>query len=124
MKPPCNNWKKNIPDHIVMEIETFISALDSKIQISKVILFGSWAKNTAHAWSDIDLAIISEDFVEEPDERIAHMLGIAMQSSCNRIQPLGYTQNEFSNGEDQRFLGEIAHGLRIEWNTKSEDFNG
>ncbi len=32
------------------------------VQFKKVILFGSYAHNTAHQWSDIDLALVSDDF--------------------------------------------------------------
>jgi len=32
------------------------------VQFKKVILFGSYAHNTAHKWSDIDLALVSDDF--------------------------------------------------------------
>ncbi len=32
------------------------------LQLKRVILFGSYAHNTAHKWSDIDLALVSDDF--------------------------------------------------------------
>jgi predicted nucleotidyltransferase len=32
------------------------------VQFKKVILFGSYAHDTAHKWSDIDLALVSDDF--------------------------------------------------------------
>ena len=32
------------------------------VHFKKVILFGSYARNTAHEWSDIDLALVSDDF--------------------------------------------------------------
>ena len=32
------------------------------VQFKKVILFGSYARNTPHEWSDIDLALVSDDF--------------------------------------------------------------
>ena len=32
------------------------------IHFKKVILFGSYARNSAHQWSDIDLALVSDDF--------------------------------------------------------------
>jgi len=31
-------------------------------QFKKVIFFGSYAHNAAHKWSDIDLALVSDDF--------------------------------------------------------------
>ena len=32
------------------------------VQFKKVILFGSYARNAAHKWSDIDLALVSDNF--------------------------------------------------------------
>ena len=32
------------------------------LHLKKVILFGSYAKNRAHKWSDVDLALVSDDF--------------------------------------------------------------
>ena len=32
------------------------------IHFKKVILFGSYARNAAHKWSDIDLALVSDNF--------------------------------------------------------------
>ena len=32
------------------------------VHFKKVILFGSYARSTAHEWSDIDLALVSDDF--------------------------------------------------------------
>lgn len=34
--------------------------------IEKAYLFGSYAKNTQHEWSDIDVAIVSRDFNNIP----------------------------------------------------------
>lgn len=32
------------------------------INFKRIILFGSYARNNAHEWSDIDLALVSDDF--------------------------------------------------------------
>ena len=34
------------------------------VHFKKVILFGSYARNSAHKWSDIDLALVSDDFID------------------------------------------------------------
>lgn len=52
-----------IPSHVRDTIEQYIIALKKHhISIIKVILFGSYAKGNAQSWSDIDLAIVSDDF--------------------------------------------------------------
>ncbi len=52
-----------VPSEIIEIIKQFIieAKLDN-INIQKAILFGSYAKGTFNEWSDIDLAVISDDF--------------------------------------------------------------
>ena len=52
-----------VPDKIIEIIKKFIEeARKDNINISQAILFGSYAKGTYNEYSDIDLAIVSEDF--------------------------------------------------------------
>ncbi len=46
-------------EHIVNQ---YIEAIKKVFFVQKVYLFGSYAKNTPKEWSDIDIAIVSEDF--------------------------------------------------------------
>jgi predicted nucleotidyltransferase len=48
---------------LIDEINKFVRGLEkNQIHIQQAILFGSYAKGTAKEWSDIDLALVSEDF--------------------------------------------------------------
>ncbi|MGA2298185.1 MAG: nucleotidyltransferase domain-containing protein, partial [FCB group bacterium] len=52
-----------VPEHILEIIRKFIAeALKDNIHIERAVLFGSYAKGTNHEYSDIDLAVVSEDF--------------------------------------------------------------
>jgi uncharacterized protein len=52
-----------ILDNIIDIINKFIdNSSKDNINISEVILFGSYAKGTNHEWSDIDIAVVSNDF--------------------------------------------------------------
>ncbi len=52
-----------VPPKIIEIIKKFVrDALKENIHISQAILFGSYAKGTNHEWSDIDLAVVSDDF--------------------------------------------------------------
>lgn len=52
-----------IPDSIIDTIKNLIEEADrNKIHISQAILFGSFAQGTNHEYSDIDVALVSEDF--------------------------------------------------------------
>jgi predicted nucleotidyltransferase len=52
-----------VADKIIDIINKFVEIANAdKINISKIILFGSYAKGTSNEWSDIDIAVVSEDF--------------------------------------------------------------
>lgn len=52
-----------VSDRIVAIVNKFVQeASKENIEISQVILFGSYAKGTYTELSDIDLAVVSEDF--------------------------------------------------------------
>ena len=52
-----------INSEIIELSKTFIKALESKnIHIEEAYIFGSYAKETNHKYSDIDLALISGSF--------------------------------------------------------------
>ena len=51
------NLKKYINDYVA-------ACNGVGVHFNKIILFGSYARNTPHEWSDIDLVLVSDDFIE------------------------------------------------------------
>ncbi len=52
-----------IPANIKKSVDQLIQRLNTnKIQIREAYIFGSFAKNQQSKWSDIDLALVSEQF--------------------------------------------------------------
>lgn len=89
-------------------ISQFLTELQKHILVSKVILFGSCAKNQQGKWSDIDLAVISDDFrnVTYLDRLV--MLGkFAWQAKATVIEALGFTEEEYVHASKLDFLSEI-----------------
>jgi predicted nucleotidyltransferase len=101
-----------IPDKIKKLIKKFIDAAqEDNISISQAVLFGSYAKGTNHKWSDIDLAVVSDDFegIRFYDNQ---KLFYAKDNSSFEIEPHPYRPEDFT--EDNPFVKEIlAHGIRI-----------
>ena len=53
----------DVPDHIRRIIGQYLTSLrDHGCQIQDAILFGSYASGRANQWSDIDLALVSNEF--------------------------------------------------------------
>ena len=53
-----------VPYNVRNKIDSLIHALNEhNITVKHAILFGSYAQGTSTKWSDIDLAIVSDEFV-------------------------------------------------------------
>jgi predicted nucleotidyltransferase len=56
-------------ESLIQYIHDYINACNQLgVRFKKVILFGSYARNTQHKWSDVDLALISDDFTSDKIE--------------------------------------------------------
>lgn len=59
---------QNIPKPIEQSVTRFVQEATRLYPIRQAYLFGSHVAGKAQPWSDIDLALISEDFVEDTFE--------------------------------------------------------
>ncbi|KPL04419.1 MAG: hypothetical protein AMJ90_00915 [candidate division Zixibacteria bacterium SM23_73_2] len=101
-------------DKALIKIEKFITILKDNIDIEKVILFGSVIRGKQKRWSDIDLAVISDDFKKMNFHKRLVLLGmIAWQAKITEIEALGYTPDEYKNATQLDFLGEIKRTGKI-----------
>ena len=99
-------------DSVVKKIKAFKRVLEESFNISKVVLFGSYAKGNPQKDSDIDVAVICDDFKNiDRIELTKLMLGIGQSIDIN-IEPLGYSEEEYNNCDNRTFLAEIKrHGV-------------
>jgi uncharacterized protein len=101
-----------VPNKIIELIKTFTEeAGKDNVRISQAVLFGSYAKGTNHEWSDIDVAVVSDDFqgISFFDNQI---LTEAMLRTSIDIETHTYRPEEFN--EDNPFVKEILEtGIRI-----------
>lgn len=79
-------------------INRFQKALQAqRITPERVVLYGSYAKDTAREDSDIDLIVIFRDFTKMSLEQRHARLGAAIAEVMEPIEPLAYTPEEFAN---------------------------
>lgn len=95
----------------------FVKETKKKIPVEKIILFGSYAKETPHKHSDIDIAVISPIFSQMNEiERIKLLLDCAHRIKYNPpidIETFGYTPEEYKNATFFDFLGTIKNTGKI-----------
>jgi len=94
------------------KISLFVKELEKdNLNISKVFLFGSYAQNKETELSDIDLAVVSDDFVGnrmiDYDRFVKAILMVD-----RAIEPIPFRTDNFTT--DNPFVKEILRtGLRI-----------
>lgn len=76
------------------------------IRITKIILYGSYAKGHPKSYSDIDLIIISPDLARFPSLRRQELLAQLTMNIDAPLEVIGYTPKEFKNA-DHTIFGQI-----------------
>ena len=82
------------------------------IHLRKVILFGSYAKNKQHKWSDIDVALVADEFKNFEYEDKQHFVSVLIRKPYYHIQTKTYSTSYFKKGDP--FIDEIKQtGIEI-----------
>jgi len=79
---------------------------------SAVYLFGSFAKNKAHKWSDIDVAIVSDKLKRNKDKNKFLLWDLRMDVDT-RIEPHGFTVKDFQDECDPMVYEIKKTGIKI-----------
>lgn len=84
-----------IPQEVLNVTIDYISKLKKQIPVEKVILFGSYAKGTYTADSDVDLAVFSSAF--DNMSRVDGLTFLLVQALGYKIdlQPQPYTMKDY-----------------------------
>lgn len=94
-------------------VRQLVAQLEPEVRVDLVILFGSHARGTAHEWSDIDIAVISNDFKKlKPLQRI-EFLALRRKGCDPALSPLPYTLEQYENASHLDFLGEIKRTGKV-----------
>ncbi len=97
---------------ILKATEEFVeSAKKNNLTIERILLFGSYAKGNPHQYSDIDLAVFSKQFSENPIENIK------MIQSTKRLPQMQLHLYPLKEFEEDPFVNEIKkHAINIPLN--------
>ena len=82
------------------------------VNLRGVILFGSYARGEQQKWSDIDVALIADEFIGVGFEDIKHFINATIQKPFFAIEPHTFNTKEFEKGNP--FIEEIKRtGIAI-----------
>lgn len=79
--------------------------LQNGVSLCKVILFGSFAKNTKHLYSDIDVCLVADNFIGLAFIDMEKFIKILIKKEYNLIQIKTYSTLEYL--ESNPFIDEI-----------------
>jgi uncharacterized protein len=101
-----------VPASIMNKIKLYLLNVNKTKRVKGAYLYGSYARGAAKDWSDIDLAIISPDFVGDMFEERLELMRLAV-SMDDRIEPHPFRPEEFN--DNQPLASEIRRtGIAID----------
>jgi len=93
---------------VILIIEKYSQELNRVISLSGVYIFGSYSKDNFNEFSDIDVLVVSPDFLDDPVEDM-QLLMKHRRNVDRRIEPHPVTPEEFAKGNP--FLDQIKKSL-------------
>lgn len=104
--------KRKTKKIVQKQIARYVDELRKRnIQIDRAYLFGSYAKGTANEWSDIDVALLTNEFIGDRFDFRFLLMKIARDIDLD-IEPHPYLIADF-NRENQFASEVIKTGIRI-----------
>ena len=100
---------------IMIQMKDFVRLIDScGITLRKAILFGSYARNKQTKYSDIDVALVADEFCNVPAEDVKLFMKAMLKYYM--VQPQTFNTKDFSP-DDNPFIEEIIRtGKEIKLN--------
>lgn len=103
----------NKRDEAISEIKSLLESMrKAGISISSAYLFGSYASGKAGPWSDIDVALVSNDFTGVRFNDVARLISV-LKTYNNFIEFHPFRKTDF-NARKDLFVKEIQDtGIKI-----------
>ena len=98
-------------DRLKQITKRFLEEIQKKYKIDSAYLYGSFAKGTSNKWSDIDIAIVSQDFSDDLFQERLQLMRVAY-SINDRIEPKLFKKELFNRNDP--LVDEIKkNGIRL-----------
>ena len=105
--------KKSIDNKLIMEIvQKYVDKICENYKIEAIILFGSYAKGTNNENSDIDIAIITDDFKNDIFDEELNLMKLR-RNIDTRIEPHLIRIEDFKNAETPFIKEVIDTGIKV-----------
>lgn len=105
--------EKAIGNRAIMEIvQKYVEKICENYEVYAIILFGSYAKGTNHESSDIDIAIITDDFENDIFDEELNLMRLRRKIDT-RIEPHLIRIEDYRNAETPFIKEIIDTGIKV-----------
>jgi predicted nucleotidyltransferase len=94
-------------DQIKKELREFTDILKEEYNLYALVLFGSYADGTASEYSDIDIAVFSDDFGEDVLADMKRLFKLRRKVATD-IEPLPFKKKDYLEHDQSGFIHEIV----------------
>ena len=99
---------------VVKNLEKLANEIvNSGIHLRKMVLYGSYARNQQHKWSDIDVAFVADEFKSIGFEDVKLFSRLLILRPNIDIQPRTYNTKDFTPSKDPFVEEIIKTGIEI-----------
>ena len=98
------------PENLIREYYQVL--LKHNIPVEQMILFGSYAKDTAKSWSDLGVCVVSKTFGKKPFDELV-MLKKLTSTVESLIEPHPFSPQDLQEKYDSLVYEIRTHGKRI-----------
>ena len=103
--------ERTIDIDVLNSINKYVEEIKKHYNITTIILFGSYAKGTNNENSDIDIAVVSEDF-EDIYDVMAILMGMTWDIDA-RIEPHPIKKKDYDDISDYFIKEIIETGIKV-----------
>jgi predicted nucleotidyltransferase len=94
-----------VDESIVKVVRRYLQALvEQGIPVYQGVVFGSQARGHTHAWSDIDLLVVSPQFDDERRREDVNLLWRTAARVDTRIEPIAVGQRQFEEDDSSAII--------------------
>ena len=105
--------EENVKNELIMEIvQKYVEKIRENYTVYAVILFGSYAKGTNNENSDIDIAVITDDFNNDVIDEELNLMRLRRKIDT-RIEPHLIRINDYKNAVTPFIKEVIDTGIKV-----------
>jgi predicted nucleotidyltransferase len=99
-------------DQITRELVEFTELVNSEFRVYALVLFGSYARGLATEFSDIDVAVFSEDFGVDLLAEMKRLFKLRRRIDTD-IEPLAFRKDDFLDPSHSDFISEVVSNGKL-----------